>query len=466
MNNKVTILTITGSDSTGGSGVQADIKSITSLGGYAASAITAVVVQDTGGIEHLYDIPAEILDAQLQRVAMDLRPDSVKIGLLRSVEQVETVAALLRKLPCRCVVMDFVIVSTSGARLMEPEVVRAAVRHLFPLCTLVMMRRGNALELLRLCRALPGTTGLPPAEGSHSNNPLAEGSHSKNSLADGAHSKHSPAEGAHSKHSPAEGAHSKHFPAEGALCKNSLAEVATAIMRLEAGPQALFLKGEEVSSDAYTDLFLSREAFTEAEPSSATLAEGAVAAGNLKFFSRMGAIERALHGSAGAFTSALAFYLTKAPSAVVAVERSLAYVNQLILRSVDFKLGKGGALLDHGNRPIPGNISARKLEIYNTLMDTIATESSARNNVEYYSGRLSITPRYLSQITKAISGRTPKELIDDYLIKEVETQLLSGELSLKQIASKYGFSSQAQLSKFVQKMCSCSPSEYKQLHIL
>ena len=446
MNNKVTILTITGSDSTGGSGVQADIKSITSLGGYAASAITAVVVQDTGGIEHLYDIPAEILDAQLQRVAMDLRPDSVKIGLLRSVEQVETVAALLRKLPCRCVVMDFVIVSTSGARLMEPEVVRAAVRHLFPLCTLVMMRRGNALELLRLCGALPGNPGLAPAEGSHSNHPLAAGSHSKNSLADGAHSKHS--------------------PAEGALSKNSLAEVATAIMRLEAGPQALFLKGEEVSSDAYTDLFLSREAFTEAEPSSATLAEGAVAAGNLKFFSRMGAIERALHGSAGAFTSALAFYLTKAPSAVVAVERSLAYVNQLILRSVDFKLGKGGALLDHGNRPIPGNISARKLEIYNTLMDTIATECSARNNVEYYSGRLSITPRYLSQITKAISGRTPKELIDDYLIKEVETQLLSGELSLKQIASKYGFSSQAQLSKFVQKMCSCSPSEYKQLHIL
>ena len=416
MNNKVTILTITGSDSTGGSGVQADIKSITSLGGYAASAITAVVVQDTGGIEHLYDIPAEILDAQLQRVAMDLRPDSVKIGLLRSVEQVETVAALLRKLPCRCVVMDFVIVSTSGARLMEPEVVRAAVRHLFPLCTLVMMRRGNALELLRLCRALPGNPGI--------------------------------------------------LPAEGALCKNSLAEVATAIMRLESGPQALFLKGEEVSSDAYTDLFLSREAFTEAELSSATLAEGAVAAGNLKFFSRMGAIERALHGSAGAFTSALAFYLTKAPSAVVAVERSLAYVNQLILRSVDFKLGKGGALLDHGNRPIPGNISARKLEIYNTLMDTIATECSARNNVEYYSGRLSITPRYLSQITKAISGRTPKELIDDYLIKEIETQLLSGELSLKQIASKYGFSSQAQLSKFVQKMCSCSPSEYKQLHIL
>ena len=411
MNNKVTILTITGSDSTGGSGVQADIKSITSLGGYAASAITAVVVQDTGGIEHLYDIPAEILDAQLQRVAMDLRPDSVKIGLLRSVEQVETVAALLRKLPCRCVVMDFVIVSTSGARLMEPEVVRAAVRHLFPLCTLVMMRIGNALELLRLCRALPGITGLAPAEG--------------------------------------------------ALCKNSLAEVATAIMRLEAGPQALFLKGEEVSSDAYTDLFLSREAFTEAEPSSATLAEGAVAAGNLKFFSRMGAIERALHGSAGAFTSALAFYLTKAPSAVVAVERSLAYVNQLILRSVDFKLGKGGALLDHGNRPIPGNISARKLEIYNTLMDTIATESSARNNVEYYSGRLSITPRYLSQITKAISGRTPKELIDDYLIKEVETQLLSGELSLKQIASKYGFSSQAHFSKFFKKQTGLSPSDYR-----
>lgn len=411
MNNKVTILTITGSDSTGGSGVQADIKSITSLGGYAASAITAVVVQDTGGIEHLYDIPADILEAQLQRVAMDLHPDSVKIGLLRSVEQVETVAALLRKISCRCVVMDFVIVSTSGARLMEPEVVRAAVRYLFPLCSLVMMRIGNALELLRLYGASGGTGAV-------------------SGLAGG---------------------------------KKSLAEVATAIMRLERGPQALFIKGEHVTSDAYTDLFLSREAFVESNPYAA-LTEGAAAAGNLKFFSRMGAIERALHGSAGAFTSALAFYLTKTTSAVLAVERSLAYVNQLILRSVDFKLGRGGALLDHGNRPIPGNISARKLEVYNTLMDAIATESSARNNVEYYSGKLNITPRYLSQITKAISGRTPKELIDDYLIKEVETQLLSGELSLKQIASKYGFSSQAQLSKFVQKMCSCSPSEYKELH--
>lgn len=421
MNNKVTILTITGSDSTGGSGVQADIKSITSLGGYAASAITAVVVQDTGGIEHLYDIPAEILEAQLQRVAMDLHPDSVKIGLLRSVEQVETVAALLRKISCRCVVMDFVIVSTSGARLMEPEVVRAAVRYLFPLCSLVMMRIGNALELLRLY----GATGGTGYGGS-----LIRDAGGDSGLAGG---------------------------------KKSLAEVATAIMRLERGPQALFIKGEHVTSDAYTDLFLSREAFVESNPYAA-LTEGAAAAGNLKFFSRMGAIERALHGSAGAFTSALAFYLTKTTSEVLAVERSLAYVNQLILRSVDFKLGRGGALLDHGNRPIPGNISARKLEVYNTLMDAIATESSARNNVEYYSGKLNITPRYLSQITKAISGRTPKELIDDYLIKEVETQLLSGELSLKQIASKYGFSSQAQLSKFVQKMCSCSPSEYKELH--
>ena len=97
MEKKTTILTITGSDSTGGSGVQADIKTITMLGAYAATAITSVTAQDTEGIRQLYDIPAEVLDMQIRAVLNDLKPNAVKIGMLRNVEQVFTVERLLHE---------------------------------------------------------------------------------------------------------------------------------------------------------------------------------------------------------------------------------------------------------------------------------------------------------------------------------------------------------------------------------
>lgn len=106
---KATILTITGSDSTGGSGVQADIKTITMLGAYAATAITSVTAQDTEDIQHLYDIPAEVLEMQVNAVLDDLKPTAVKVGMLRSVEQVWVVERLLKQYSPRFVVLDAVV---------------------------------------------------------------------------------------------------------------------------------------------------------------------------------------------------------------------------------------------------------------------------------------------------------------------------------------------------------------------
>ena len=95
------ILTITGSDSTGGSGVQADIRTISELGGYAVSAITSITVQNTLGIQEFFDIPAEIVSGQIEAIMNDMQPDIVKIGMIRRVETLNVVIdALTKYRPC------------------------------------------------------------------------------------------------------------------------------------------------------------------------------------------------------------------------------------------------------------------------------------------------------------------------------------------------------------------------------
>ena len=91
------ILTITGSDSTGGSGVQADIKTISELGGYAVSAITSITVQNTLGIQEFFDVPAEIVSGQIEAIMNDIQPTIVKVGMIRRVETLGVVIDALTK---------------------------------------------------------------------------------------------------------------------------------------------------------------------------------------------------------------------------------------------------------------------------------------------------------------------------------------------------------------------------------
>ena len=130
------VLTIAGSDSSGGAGIQADIKTISSLGAYAASIITAVTAQNTMGVRGVHPVPADFLGLQIDTVLADLNVQAVKIGM---VGQAEAVAALTRSLDAYAgpVVYDPVMISTSGHRLMEPEAVDAVCRQLIPRCALI-----------------------------------------------------------------------------------------------------------------------------------------------------------------------------------------------------------------------------------------------------------------------------------------------------------------------------------------
>ena len=131
------VLIIAGSDSGGGAGVQADIKTVTALGGYAASAITAVTAQNTRGIQAIYPIPAEIVVAQALAVLDDIGADAFKIGMLGDAAMVETVAQILAGAPDIPAVIDPVMVAKVGTRLIDAAGVGAYRACLLPLAALL-----------------------------------------------------------------------------------------------------------------------------------------------------------------------------------------------------------------------------------------------------------------------------------------------------------------------------------------
>lgn len=142
------ILTIAGSDCSGGAGIQADIKTISALKGYAASVITAVTAQNTTGVQGVYPIPPDIVRAQIISVTDDLQPAAIKIGMVHNAAIVHTIAECLQKYRSRFVVYDPVMVSTSGRKLMTEDTVCAIQNELFPLCSLITPNLSEASLLL------------------------------------------------------------------------------------------------------------------------------------------------------------------------------------------------------------------------------------------------------------------------------------------------------------------------------
>lgn len=131
------VLTIAGSDSGGGAGIQADIKAISAMGCYAASAITAVTVQNTIGVEAVHPIPLEVLAGQIDAVLSDIGADAVKIGMLHSAEVVNLVADKIEHYGISNVVLDPVMVSTSGHRLIEESAIETMKKRLVPLARVI-----------------------------------------------------------------------------------------------------------------------------------------------------------------------------------------------------------------------------------------------------------------------------------------------------------------------------------------
>lgn len=146
-----TVLTIAGSDSGGGAGIQADIKAISAMGCYAASAITAITVQNTLGVQAVHPVPLDILRGQIDAVLSDIGADAIKIGMLHSSEVVNLVAEMIEKYQLRNIVLDPVMVSTSGHRLIEEDAVEVIKTRLMPLARVITPNVPEA-EILAGCK--------------------------------------------------------------------------------------------------------------------------------------------------------------------------------------------------------------------------------------------------------------------------------------------------------------------------
>jgi hydroxymethylpyrimidine/phosphomethylpyrimidine kinase len=141
-------LTIAGSDSSGGAGIQADLKTFTAFGVYGASVITALTAQNTRGVQAVEAVPARFVAAQLQSVLSDLSVGAVKTGMLADAEITETIARMLRAGPPRPLVVDPVMVATSGDILLKPEAIGAVRNDLAPLATVITPNLAEAAVLL------------------------------------------------------------------------------------------------------------------------------------------------------------------------------------------------------------------------------------------------------------------------------------------------------------------------------
>lgn len=126
------VLTIAGSDSSGGAGIQADLKTMTTLNVYGMSAITALTAQNTQGVTDIMEVSPEFLGEQLDSIFTDIFPDAVKVGMVSSVKLIETIAEKLDYYKAKNIVVDPVMVATSGSKLLQDEAIETLKKYLFP----------------------------------------------------------------------------------------------------------------------------------------------------------------------------------------------------------------------------------------------------------------------------------------------------------------------------------------------
>ena len=132
-----TALTIAGSDSSGGAGIQADIKTMTTNGVYAMSAITALTAQNTTGVTDIMEVTPKFLGEQIDSIFTDIRPDAIKTGMVSSSELIKVISDKLTEYKAENIVVDPVMVATSGARLISEEAIETLKQKLLPLATVI-----------------------------------------------------------------------------------------------------------------------------------------------------------------------------------------------------------------------------------------------------------------------------------------------------------------------------------------
>ena len=146
-----TVLSIAGSDPSGGAGIQGDIKTIFAEGCYGMGVVTGLTVQNTLGVSDVMPVPTDFLYRQIDEILCDIRPDTIKIGMIVSTEQVDVIVGLIKRHGLENVIVDPVIAPTSGAAFASEEVMKSMIEKLFPISTLVTP---NLPEAKKICEII------------------------------------------------------------------------------------------------------------------------------------------------------------------------------------------------------------------------------------------------------------------------------------------------------------------------
>lgn len=359
MSNIITpILSITGSDGTGGAGIQADVKTISMLGGLPLSVVTAITIQNTKGIHRIYDVPSDIIMQQTTSVLHDFHPKAIKMGMLRDAETIHAISN--ETIACQNIVCDPGILSSNGTQLLTPSAIDAIVRYIIPQTRLLLLRCNEAEHILH--------TTISTDE-----------------------------------------------------------DMLTAARMLTMlGAHGVMLRGASHTAGLLTALLYISDA------------EGAE---TIQYFTTPNTEGWQMHGIGGTLSSAIATRLAFGDDIPTAVHQAHDYLHSQVVYSV--------ASTNH---------SLRQVEIYNRFASLIADNYTTAHDVSYYADILCVTPRYLSQVTQRTIGKTPKQVITDYLADKSKTLLMSTSKSIQQIAFLLGFTSQAAFTKFIHNYYHCSPN--------
>lgn len=376
MNDFTPVLTITGSDSTGGAGVQADIRTISALGGYALSVVTAVTVQNTMGIHAMHELPVDIVVGQLKVIIDDMFPKAIKVGMVRGVETVKAVSDEV--MACSRVVFDLVMVSSRGERLATDEEVAVIKNRMLPHVEVLTLKSVDAEVML-------GKT---------------------------------------------------------VECVEDM--VNTARTLLDMGPEAVLIKGGRGRGRMLTDVLVMQGVD---EP---------------VFFSSPDVDGWLLHGIGGTLSSAIATFLAKGEGVEMSVRKAHDYMRNLVVYSLASSQERLAAL----DKVPASNVSARHVELYNQFLALVARYHKESRDVTFYASHMGIGAKYLRTITNNITDKSPKQVIVDYLMHEIERSLMSTSMTVQEVAYMYGFRTQSLFSKFFYMQRGCSPSEFRNTHLV
>ena len=341
------ILSISGSDSTGQSGIQADIQTIAALGGHALTAVTCI--SD-------FALPSEVVLAQVSSIISTFHPKAIKVGLVTDAETIR----LLRNevIATRRLVVAPGIFDADGKQMIDDEAIKAIARYLIPEALLLMLRCKDAEKLLGLS----------------------------------------------------------------IKTDDDMLEAAKQLR--EMGAEWVLLRGGQHTKGRLTALLYN--------------------ASTSQFFTSYNTEGWKKHGVAGALSAAITVRLGMGDDVPTAIRNAHDFIHSQVVYAKD---------TDEKSR--------RSIDLYNAFVSLVAEHYREAHDVSFYADKLCITTRYLSQITDNVVGKSPKQIIADYLMSEAKSYLETTRLTIQEITDKLGFSSGALFCKFFKTQASISPTEYR-----